>query len=70
MHRSIFRYQAKDPDAWRRHLRAAVKHYSLKHRRWGYPKITKLLQADGWKVGKCMVQRIHRPVHFSTDVYT
>jgi transposase InsO family protein len=60
IHRSTFRYQAKEPDVWKKHLRAAVKHYSLKHRRWGYPKITKLLQADGWRVGKRMVQRIRR----------
>ena len=60
IHRSTFRYQAKEPDGWRKHLRAAVKHYSLKHRRWGCPQITKLLQADGWKVGKRMVQRIRR----------
>ena len=60
IHRSTYRYQAKEPDAWRKHLRAAVKHYSLKHRRWGYPKITKLLQDDGWKVGKRMVQTIRR----------
>lgn len=60
IHRSTFRYQAKEPDAWTKHLRAAVKRYSLKHRRWGYPKITKLLQEDGWKVGKRMVQRIRR----------
>jgi transposase InsO family protein len=60
MHRSTFRYKAKEPDAWQKHLRAAVKRYSLKHRRWGYPKITRLLQEDGWKVGKRMVQRIRR----------
>jgi putative transposase len=60
IHRSTYRYQAKEPDAWRKHLRAAVKHYSLKHRRWGYPKITKLLQDDGWNVGKRMVQTIRR----------
>lgn len=60
IHRSTFRYQAKEPDAWQKHLRAAVKRYSLKHRRWGYPKITRLLQEDGWKVGKRMVQRIRR----------
>jgi len=60
IHRSTYRYQAKEPDAWRKHLRAAVKHYSLKHRRWGYPKITKLLQDDGWRVGKRMVQTIRR----------
>ena len=60
MHRSTYRYQAKEPDAWRKRLRSAVKHYSLKHRRWGYPKITRLLQEDGWKVGKRMVQTIRR----------
>jgi len=60
IHRSTYRYQAKEPDAWRKHLRSAEKHYSLKHRRWGYPKIIKLLQEDGWKVGKRMVQTIRR----------
>lgn len=27
---------------------------------WGYPKITRLLQAEGWKVGRRRVQRLRR----------
>lgn len=65
IHRSTFRYQAREPDVWQKHLRAAVKRYSLKYRRWGYPKITRLLQEDGWKVGKRMVQRLRRELGLS-----
>ena len=41
-------------------LRAAVSGYSLKNRKWGYVKITRLLKNDGWSVGKRQVQRIRR----------
>ena len=47
-------------DSWTKKLRSEVKRYSLKYRRWGYVKITKLLQNDGWKIGKRRVQTIRR----------
>lgn len=60
LHGSTYRYQAREPNAWMKKLRAAVRRYSLKHRRWGYVKITRLLQQEGWSVGKRLVQRIRR----------
>jgi len=41
-------------------LKTAVRGYSLRHRKWGYTKITKLLKDDGWAVGKRLVGRIRR----------
>lgn len=60
LHRSTFQYKPKEPDAWMKALKRAVKHYSLKYRKWGYAKITKLLKDDGWAVGKRLIQRIRR----------
>ena len=60
LHRSRYRYPAKEPNAWKKRLRAAVRGYSLKNRKWGYVKITRLLENDGWSVGKRPVQRIRR----------
>lgn len=60
LHRSTYRYHAKAPDAWMKALRSAVRRYSLRHRKWGYAKITCLLQQDGWRVGKRRVQAIRR----------
>lgn len=60
LHRSTLRYQASEPDAWAKRLRSAVRSYSLKYRKWGYVKITRLLQNDGWNVGKRKVQCIRR----------
>ena len=60
LHRSTYRYAAKEPNAWKKRLRAAVRGYSLKKRKWGYVKITRLLKNDGWSVGKRQVQRIRR----------
>jgi transposase InsO family protein len=60
IHRSSYRYKAKEPDAWLKRLKSAVRHYSLKYRKWGYVKITKLLKDDGWAVGKRRIQAIRR----------
>lgn len=60
LNRSTFRYEAREPDAWMKALRTAVRRMSLRHRRWGYAKITRLLQQDGWEVGKRRVQAIRR----------
>ena len=60
LHRSTYRYAAKEPNAWKKRRSAAVRGYSLKNRKWGYVKITRLLKNDGWSVGKRQVQRIRR----------
>jgi putative transposase len=60
LHRSTYRYAAKELNGWQKGLRAAVRSYSLKKRKWGYIKITRLLKNDGWSVGKRQVQRIRR----------
>ena len=60
IHRSSYRYKAKEANAWLKRLKSAVRHYSLKHRKWGYVKITKLLKDDGWAVGKRRIQAIRR----------
>ena len=48
LHRSRYRYPAKEPNAWGKRLRAAVRGYSLKNRKWGYVKITRLLENGGF----------------------
>ena len=60
LHRSTYAYRAKHPDAWLTKLKAAVRRLSRQYARWGYPKITKLLKDEGWKVGKRLVQRLRR----------
>ncbi len=60
LHRSTYQYEAKEADAWMKALKRAVRYYSLKYRKWGYAKITRLLKDEGWSVGKRLVQRIRR----------
>lgn len=60
LHRSTFAYQAKEPDAWLARLKSALRRMSNRHPEMGYPKITKLLKDEGWKVGTRMVQRLRR----------
>ena len=54
------RYEAREPDAWMKHLRAAVRRVSGEHSQWGYAKITQLLRDEQWLVGKRGVQRLRR----------
>jgi len=60
LHRSTFRYVAKQPNAWLAKLRAALRRLSNLHPELGYPKITRLLQKEGWRVGCRRVQRLRR----------
>jgi putative transposase len=60
LHRSTFRYEARQPDAWMMRLKAAVRRLSGKYSRWGYAKITQLLKQEGWDVGKRLIQRLRR----------
>ena len=60
LHRSTFAYQAKEPDAWLARLKSALRLMFNRHPEMGYPKITKLLKDEGWKVGTRMVQRLRR----------
>ena len=41
-------------------LKAAIRRISDEHMEFGYAKVTRLLQAEGWKVGARMVQRLRR----------
>ena len=60
LHRSTFRYVAKQPNAWLAKLKAALRRLSNLHPEFGYPKITRLLQQEGWRVGCRRVQRLRR----------
>ena len=60
LHRSAFQYEAKQPNAWLARLKIALKRMSRLHPELGYPKITRLLKDEGWKVGNRMVQRLGR----------
>ena len=60
LHRSTFRYQAKQPNAWLVKLKAALRRLSNAYPEWGYPKITRLLQREGWRVGCRLIQRLRR----------
>ena len=60
LHRSTFQYEAKQPDAWLAHLKAALRRVSRQHPELGYPKITRLLKEEGWRVGSRLIQRLRR----------
>ena len=60
LHRSTFRYQAKQPNAWLAKLKAALRRLSNAHPELGYAKIARLLQREGWRVGCRLVQRLRR----------
>ncbi len=60
LHRSTFRYQAKQPDAWLAKLKTALRRLSNAHPELGYPKITRLLKKEGWRVGCRRLQRLRR----------
>ena len=57
--RSAVRYKHKQPenDA---HLRADIAHLASKYGRYGYRRVTALLQAEGWRVNRKRVERIWR----------
>lgn len=60
LHRSTFRYEAKEPDAWLARLKAALRRVSNAHPELGYAKITRLLKQAGWRVGCRLIQRLRR----------
>ena len=60
LHRSTFRYEAKEPDAWLARLKTALRRLSREHPEMGYAKITRLLKEERWRVGTRMVQRLRR----------
>ena len=60
LHRSSGRYQNKGPSDWLLRLSQHLEALSRKHPRLGYRKLTRLLKAEGWKVGKKLVQRLRR----------
>ena len=60
LHRSSGRYQNKGPTEWQLRLGERLEALSRKHPRLGYRKLTRLLRAEGWMVGKKLVQRLRR----------
>jgi len=60
LHRSTFAYQPRGPAAWWGELKAALRRLTRAHPEWGYAKITRLLQGEGWQVGARLVQRLRR----------
>ena len=60
LHRSTFRYRAKQPNAWLGRLKTALRRLSRAHPELGYAKITRLLKQSGWRVGCRLVQRLRR----------
>ena len=60
LHRSSFRYEHRRPNAWQQRLQARVEALSHKRPRLGYKKLTKILVAEGWSVGRKLVQRLRR----------
>ena len=58
MHRATFRYRSyRDPRA---ELRMRIREIAQVRVRYGYRKIRVLLNREGWKVGKYLVERIYR----------
>lgn len=60
LHRSTFRYQAKQPNAWLAKLKTALRRLSNAHPELGYLKITRLLKKEGWRVGCRRIQHLRR----------
>jgi transposase InsO family protein len=60
LHRSSSRYERKAPTDWLLRLHQEVEALSRKHPRLGYRKLTRLVRAQGWQVGRKLVQRIRR----------
>jgi putative transposase len=58
VHRATIRYQArKDPQT---ELRMRIREIAQARVRYGYRKILVLLNREGWKVGKTLVQRLYQ----------
>jgi putative transposase len=58
MHRATFRYRGRrDP---RTELRMRIREIAQTRVRYGYRKILVLLNREGWKVGKTLVQRLYQ----------
>lgn len=60
LHRSSGRYRNKGPSDWLVRLGQQLEALSRKYPRLGYRKLTRLLRAEGWQVGKKLVQRLRR----------
>ena len=60
LYRSTFSYKAKEPNAWLARLKSALRRVSNLYPEMGYPKVTRLLKLEGWKVGTRLVQRLRR----------
>jgi hypothetical protein len=65
MNRATFRYRSyRDP---RTELRMRIREIAQARVRYGYRKIRVLLNREGWKVGKYLVERIYL---MKTDLFT
>lgn len=60
LHRSSGRYQNKTPSEWLLRLQQRLEALSHRHARLGYRKLTRMLRAEGWQMGKKLVQRLRR----------
>ena len=59
VHRGVMRYTKRYPDDEER-LRADICRLALQYGRYGYRRITALLQVEGWHVNHKRVERIWR----------
>lgn len=58
LNRSTFYYQSRSKD--RRGLKMRLKDLALTRVRFGYRRLTVLLQREGWKAGKKLIYRLYR----------
>ena len=58
--RSSGRYRAQEPTEATKRLHDHIERLSRKYPRLGSRKLTKMLQAEGWKVGRKLIRRIRR----------
>lgn len=59
IHRSAYHYRPKENE-FKRKLFKRVEELTRKHPRYGYRRIARILQREGWHVGKNQIQRIRR----------
>ena len=56
--RSTFNYHGRPPTPAEEQLRKRLMELSAEHPRYGYRRITALLQREGWRVGRRHIQRL------------
>lgn len=58
--RATFRYRGQPICSRQRRLGRRLRQLSEAHPRYGYRRITNLLRAEGWTVGRKQIQRLRR----------